>query len=240
MTTQTYLDLAFANEKLPHALLLTGPDSLEKRAFALNLAQRIQGKEDSFDLHHFEPDSKSGFYSIELIRQVIEQACEAPFSAPKKVFLFQSAEKIVSPSAHALLKTLEEPPLDTVFLLLARQKGDMLPTLASRCTELYFPGQERPSECKGLFEALATQQMPTEEIATGESMVREILGYFRDQEARRYKIPLLYPEAPPATYPPPSLDKIETLLTEMEDALSRQIKPAVCLEHFLSEMISKF
>jgi hypothetical protein len=62
-----------------------------------------------------------------------------PGGRPKIAIMIQ-AERMDAPVANALLKTLEEPPADTYFLLACEDRGALLPTIVSRCTQLpLFP-----------------------------------------------------------------------------------------------------
>jgi len=69
---------------------------------------------------------------IDQVREVIRQAEFVATQAPHKVCLVPRAEAMTPEAANALLKILEEPPRDLVFLLLAEQQGDLLPTIVSR------------------------------------------------------------------------------------------------------------
>ena len=57
----------------------------------------------------------------------------------KRVVLLYPAEALNGPSANALLKTLEEPPPDTVFLLVSNNIERLLPTILSRCRQVAMP-----------------------------------------------------------------------------------------------------
>lgn len=129
-----YLCHALQRGRLPHALLLSGPQGIGKHTLAVALAHEMLGAK-SRDLHLLEPDTKSGLYSIDLIQTVLAIVQKAPFEHKAKVVLFDRAEKLVPPAAHALLKTLEEPPPDSYFILIASRPEELLPTLRSRCIE---------------------------------------------------------------------------------------------------------
>lgn len=59
-----------------------------------------------------------------------------PASAPKRIFLIDAAEDLQTEAAHALLKTLEEPPESALLVLVASDLEELLPTIRSRCQEL--------------------------------------------------------------------------------------------------------
>lgn len=64
-----------------------------------------------------------------------------PTQAPYKVGIIVSADRMTSPAANSFLKTLEEPPADTVFILLTADIERLLETILSRCQRLNFSGE---------------------------------------------------------------------------------------------------
>ena len=56
-----------------------------------------------------------------------------PLGGGRKVYVLEEADKLTPEAANALLKLLEEPPGDVLFLLLARNPGALPPTVLSRC-----------------------------------------------------------------------------------------------------------
>ena len=84
------------------------------------------------DVHLYEPESATG-YLIAQIRDLLEDVALAPIRAPRKVYIVDRAEQLRANSANALLKTLEEPPENTTFILLGTSTDVMLPTIVSRC-----------------------------------------------------------------------------------------------------------
>lgn len=62
----------------------------------------------------------------------------APSMAERRVILIDAAEDMERNAANALLKNLEEPPRNTLFLLISHMPGRLLPTIRSRCRTLHF------------------------------------------------------------------------------------------------------
>jgi DNA polymerase-3 subunit delta' len=89
------------------------------------------------DYHIIEPLGAVG-YLAEQIAELIHDVSLAPMRAARKVYLLTRADLLKGSSANALLKTLEEPPANTSFILLARTRDNVLPTLLSRCQVLPF------------------------------------------------------------------------------------------------------
>ena len=146
--------LAQAQEegRLSQAYLFVGPVGSGKTEMAAALAKallcpsggcgtcdtcmRIQ-RSTHPDVHWIEPEGVST-YRVEQIQQLKSDAAQTPIRANRKIFIITRAELLNSNSANAFLKTLEEPLPDTSFVLMARSRDGVLPTLASRCQTLTF------------------------------------------------------------------------------------------------------
>lgn len=135
---KAYLQKAVEQNRLPQTLLFAGPDGVGKKRFALALAARLLRSERSPDLHILGPEGKSGLYAIDTLREMIDKEHAAPFEADRKVFILEEAERMQPESGNALLKTLEEPTPETVFILLSSAPQLILPTVLSRCVALAF------------------------------------------------------------------------------------------------------
>src|SRR5699024_10166932 len=71
-------------------------------------------------------------------RQINDTIQVKPYSGPYKVYSVDEAEKMTVQAQNALLKTIEEPPVYAVILLLVNNGGSLLPTISSRCVTLNF------------------------------------------------------------------------------------------------------
>ena len=97
------------------------------------------------------------------VRRLERVASLAPFAAPMRVFIIDTADDLQNEAAHAILKTLEEPPASALFILVAADVDALLPTIRSRCQEFTL----RPLPHAHL--AIALQEdagLPAEEAAT--------------------------------------------------------------------------
>lgn len=83
-------------------------------------------------IHHITAANGKQYISIEQIRAMQQQAYLSHLEGDYQVFLL-SARQLRKESANSLLKVLEEPPAQTVFLLYAQKDLDILPTVLSRC-----------------------------------------------------------------------------------------------------------
>lgn len=88
------------------------------------------------DVHWLEP--VGAVMKIAQIRELAERVALKPYEAMYRAIILVDAHKMNASAANALLKLLEEPPGQTLFILTAPQPGDLLPTVASRCQHIRF------------------------------------------------------------------------------------------------------
>ena len=130
----------FTRSNVPQVLLFHGPRGIGKGLFAHRLANALlqSTKHQHPDLHVYHPDPDSEQYPIATLRQLIQETALPPFEAPCKVFILHDIEKMLPTTSNTLLKTLEEPPSDTQFILITSQPSLLLPTILSRCSKVPF------------------------------------------------------------------------------------------------------
>jgi DNA polymerase-3 subunit delta' len=80
----------------------------------------------------------SGSIKIEQVRDVVERAAYRPFEGRLRVVIIDEADALMSAAQNALLKTLEEPPSASMFILVTSRPDMLLPTVRSRCPKLAF------------------------------------------------------------------------------------------------------
>jgi DNA polymerase-3 subunit delta' len=95
----------------------------------------------------------SGSIKIDPIRDAIDRASYRPFEGRRRVVIIDEADALVSQAQNALLKTLEEPPSASVFILVTSRPDALLATVLSRCPRLRF----RPLEPAEVAAALIKQ-----------------------------------------------------------------------------------
>jgi DNA polymerase-3 subunit delta' len=146
-----------ANQRIASAYLFTGSEGIGKAttalAFALMLNCEDPGDDDActrcescrkiVDGNHpdvllIEPEKEGRAIKIGQIREIERQLGFSPVSANYRVMIIDPAERMTDEAANAFLKTLEEPPPRNVFILTARDPGDLLPTIVSRCQQVPF------------------------------------------------------------------------------------------------------
>ena len=80
----------------------------------------------------------TGSIKIEQVRDVVDRAAYRPFEGKRRVVIIDEADALVPAAQNALLKTLEEPPSLSVFILVTARPDVLLPTVSSRCPRLNF------------------------------------------------------------------------------------------------------
>ncbi|MGH8583415.1 MAG: DNA polymerase III subunit delta' [Gammaproteobacteria bacterium] len=148
---------AHRGQRLAHALLLCGPDGLGVGDFARALAQGLLCTSPDAaglacktcrscvlfragshpDLYALGPEPPSRFIRIEQVRDVIGFA-GLTSQASSKVMLIDPADVMNAHAANALLKTLEEPPRGSLFILVTDRPAALPVTLRSRCQRSDF------------------------------------------------------------------------------------------------------
>jgi DNA polymerase III subunit delta' len=76
--------------------------------------------------------------TIEQVRQLLSRMRTRPVQSCWRAVIVDSIDDLERGAANALLKTLEEPPANTIFLLVSHNPGRLLPTIRSRCRVLRF------------------------------------------------------------------------------------------------------
>lgn len=102
------------------------------------LACRKVDEETHPDVIWVRPESKSRVVTVDQMRDLMQTIHLKPTQAPFKVAIIVSAERLNVQAANAFLKTLEEPPADSIILLLTTEPQRILETIVSRCLRLNF------------------------------------------------------------------------------------------------------
>ena len=135
---------AHLNGRLAHAFLISGPEMADLQHLAVEAAALVNGwteVETLDDLRKhgavvLEPESKIRRIKIDPVRGVIRQVQFSTSDGGKKIIILSEADRLTVEATNAFLKTLEEPPPDTLILLLTRAPEQLLDTVRSRCVLL--------------------------------------------------------------------------------------------------------
>lgn len=161
------LSRSIDREVLPPSLIFSGPAGVGKRLVANAVAQAVNcrdpqressaqgGSPIPYDAcgvcsacrriaRGIHPDvvviepGDNGSIKIEPVRDLIDQAGYRPFEGRRRAAIVDDAEAMVNTAQNALLKTLEEPPSASMFMLVTAHPDLLLPTVRSRCPCLRF------------------------------------------------------------------------------------------------------
>lgn len=166
----TTISSALQNNRLAHAYLFTGGSpqkrvnaALEAAALLLcenNTAERacLQCTQCQKAEAQTHPDlyfvkGHNEHIKIPEIRTLKKNLGYKKFQGRRRIVIIDEAWKMTSEAANCILKVLEEPPEDTTFILLSGTKGALLPTVVSRCQELFL-GQEEAFDIMEDFEKI--------------------------------------------------------------------------------------
>lgn len=138
--------------RIPHALIFSGRESIGKKRVALLFASTLlcEKREGCLKcppcrrvLKATHPDvitieaSKESI-TISQIRELQEWAALRPMEKKAKIAIIDDAHLMTKEAANAFLKTLEEPPPDTYFVLVTHAPNRLISTIASRCLTVRF------------------------------------------------------------------------------------------------------
>jgi DNA polymerase III subunit delta' len=145
------LNSMLENARLPHALLFSGPPGVGKFTLAIELTKTLFCEKESAcgrcrncqnverkthpDLRIVESETSIG---IEDLRNLQKEIYQAPYEQKRRVIIIDGAERMTRDAANALLKTLEEPPIFNVFVLVTSNEREIPLTIKSRCVRIGF------------------------------------------------------------------------------------------------------
>lgn len=157
-----HITRAFENGRLAHALLISGPRDSGKSALAAKIAWLLQGRnhggsdlfgdpvivdplpleeQESDAVQVIRPEKKSRIISVDAIRDAETRLHKAVAEGAWKIVVIVDADRMKAEPQNAFLKTLEEPPNNTLLMLLTSQPQALLPTIRSRCVQLPLMGK---------------------------------------------------------------------------------------------------
>ncbi len=167
------------------AKILISPD-LDSRIEKIKVELSKNGlKKDHPDVLYFDQDEKLGVESAKKIR---EHLSLKPYQAKGRGVVVISANNFTPEAQNSLLKTLEEPPYESVILLGANSDSNFLPTILSRCQIIkldYKKAATNENQFITEIERLRTQNMDErfqfiEKLEEKEEFLKSLVSYFRN------------------------------------------------------------
>ena len=157
--TVAYLKKNIAEEKFPHAVIFSGEEGVGKRLAADICAAALLCENPSDgspcgvcescklvaarshpDFYVVEAEATKTTRNIKIgqIREMQAEAALIPINSARRVVIIDGAELMNKAAANCLLKTIEEPPSQTIFILLTASRSSLLMTIRSRCMTINF------------------------------------------------------------------------------------------------------
>ncbi|CAA9232298.1 MAG: DNA polymerase III delta prime subunit [uncultured Chthoniobacterales bacterium] len=145
----SYLRRAHDQQRLAHAYLISGAPGTGKRRLASRLANLVNRTEDqdifvagTADVYVAQPESKSRRIVVDQIRGLEHSLQMRASDGRRKVAIVSDADRLQTQAANAFLKTLEEPPNDSLLLLLSTLPEALPDTILSRCIPIPLAAPE--------------------------------------------------------------------------------------------------
>lgn len=204
---------AFMLNRLSHAYLLSGTRGVGKTTLARILAKVVNcldensfaigepcnkckncmsiDAENNIDVIEIDAASKTG---VSDVREIIENIKFRPVSALKKVYIIDEVHMLSKAAFNALLKTLEEPPLDVLFILATTETEKVPVTIISRCQHFIFKRFSTDELTDHLIEISQLENIKLDNISanliskSSEGSVRDALSLLDSLISRSTKI----------------------------------------------------
>ncbi|MDQ3158847.1 MAG: AAA family ATPase [bacterium] len=123
----------------PNALLISGVKGMGKKYVAQEIARRLLKSDRVKDYRIFVLSPTKSSIGVENVREFLQQLrLKNSDSGVNRVMIIEEAEKLTVEAQNALLKSMEEPPKGTVFLLTSNSSKMLLPTIISRSQEIHL------------------------------------------------------------------------------------------------------
>ncbi len=181
---------SFEAGRLGQGYVVVGEPRGEGMAFAEGLLQIVFSEELSAgkltvgshpDILWVEPKKKSRRILVEQVREVQRRTYRTSFTGGWKACIMVGADRLGDEASNALLKTLEEPPPRSIFLLLTDSPQALLDTITSRCQKIVLSGEgdSLPDDIRARLIAMLKQSAPANSIA-GLALSSEVLALFAE------------------------------------------------------------
>ncbi len=180
---------ALAGKRLHHGWIFAGRRGVGKAAFARQAARELVAEpgvpqppgghpdvivleplpasaEDEKKRDEGKPYAVKRNITVEQVRGMQARLTTRPTLGARRVVIIDAADDLERGASNALLKSLEEPPVGTFFMLVAHRLGRLLPTIRSRCRVLNFPAVDTAE-----IDALLREAAPNADAAVREAAI---------------------------------------------------------------------
>ncbi len=137
-----YLRRAHEQNRIGHAYLISGPPGSGKRRFIDQIA-RLVNPTDGEQIQIAEPESKSRRIVVDQVRALEHSLQMRAANGRRKIAAIIDADRLQPQAANAFLKTLEEPPTDSLLLLVTALPEALPDTILSRCISIPLAAPEQ-------------------------------------------------------------------------------------------------
>ena len=251
------LSRALSENKISHAYLFIGPRGTGKTSVARIFAHEINGfpyeiEDDYVDIIEIDGASNRG---IDNIRELREKAAITPTKGKYKVYIIDEVHMLTREAFNALLKTLEEPPVHTIFIMATTDAHKVPVTITSRAQTYTF----KLADTDTMFEHLR-KVADKEAIKITDDALKIIVkrggGSFRDSLSLLDQISALSAEEISrddviTAMGLPADEKIDQLLadyrsgsiekvtTDLKEILSSGVKPETLSEEIITRIVEQ-
>ncbi|MCE4957928.1 DNA polymerase III subunit delta' [Macrococcoides caseolyticum] len=147
----TQLQYLVESNKLSHAYLLDGQNRSQLKEEAMNFAKAILCKDNEVCRSKVEQLNHSDFLLLEtseatikkeMIENVLHRMNQKPIEGTYKVYIIMDFDKVTAQGENSILKFLEEPPENTIAILVTTSPKLILPTIHSRCQHIFVQAMQ--------------------------------------------------------------------------------------------------
>lgn len=189
----------FKRNRVPSSIMLAGPTGLGKTTTARIIARYINCSNRDEKTHQpcgecanckmeNHPDvielNAADTRGIDDVRKLIEQAHNMPSMGAKRLFIIDEAQQLTPQAQQAILRPMEEPPKDTMWIICTMSPDRVLPAIAGRCTKLFVKPVLQEAAVARLYKIARKEGTDFKKIDGGMDVLKAVTdltnGHMRD------------------------------------------------------------